>query len=306
MKWLSDSAPRNTLMAGLAKKTNNLKNVFAPIAFISLVSSVFGQAAAPPDAHTLVERSLAAGEKNEDLLGSYVSRTRSATKQFNSDGSLKSEEVKTYDYIERGEYFIKSLVAKNDQLLTGSERQKEEDRLAKLIAQRKRETPEARARRLEEQKVKRDKNRRFTHELLNAFDYKLTGEEIVDGRKAWKLDAVPHPGFQPKELKAQIFLHLRGSLWLDQADLLWAKADANAFEPFSVGFSMVAKLDQGARISLEQTRLADGVWVVRKTALKATGRLALVKHFSIENVSTSDSFRKVPRALRISDGKEDF
>jgi len=296
----------NRLIASFALKTKSSRNVSALLAACSLFFSASADTAGAPNGRDLIERSLAAGERNELQLSPYVSRSRSDSKQFAPDGSVKSEEVKTFDDVEVDEFHVRKLVAKNDKPLTGADRQKEEARVAKLIAQRKRETPEAKQKRLADAEEKRDKDHRFSHELLDAFDYNVVGEETIDGRKCWVLDATPHPGYKPKELKAQIFPHLRGRLWIDQQDLLWVKADANAVDQFSVGFSMIAKLDQGARLVLEQSRLPDGTWIVRKTGLKASGRIAMVKHFSIENVTSSDNYRKVPANLKIVDGKEEF
>jgi hypothetical protein len=259
-----------------------------------------------PEARNLILRSLEAGERNEEQLRAYVSRTRSSLKQFETDGSLKSEEIKTFDDVLLDGFHVRKLVAKNNRPLTADDAQKEDARIAKLISQRKRETPEARLRRLADAQEKRDKDRRFSRELLDAFDYQLVGEEILNGRRVWAVDATPHPGYKPKEFKAQIFTHLRGRIWIDQADLLWVKADAKALEPFSIGFSALAKLDQGARLFFEQTRLPDGTWVSTRVGVIANARVAMLKHISIDNLTTSDNFRKVAPETRLHDAKDDF
>jgi len=306
MTWPVFLHPETRHAAHSQRTTKNARNVLSVFVGISLYFVFPLVSKELPEPRELIIRSLDAGEKNEQQLRAYVSRTRSNLKQFETDGSLKSEEIKTFDEVLLDGFHVRKLIAKNDKPLSPSDAQKEDARLTKLIAQRKRETPEARQHRLAEAKEKHEKDRRFSRELLDAFDYKLAGEETVNGRKAWVLDATPHPGYKPKELKAQIFPHLRGRLWIDQADLLWIKADANAVEPFSIGFSALAKLDEGARLFFEQTRLTDGTWVSSKFGIKANARLAMLKHISIDNLTISDNFRKVAPETKLHDAKDDF
>lgn len=292
--------------AGLRNKTKRSENVCAPRTLVALFCVASASQGALPNGHELMAKSLAGGERNEEMLRSYVRRTRSVLKQLASDGSAKEEETKIYDDTVVDGFHVRTLVEKDGQPLTGADKQKEYARVAKLVAQRTHETPKAREKRLGDAAQEREKDRKFTREILDAFDFTVTGEESVNGRNAWVIDAVPHPGYQPKEMRSQMFTRLRGRVWVDQEDFIWVKAEADGTDSFGVGFSVLAKLDKGAHLSLEQIRLADGTWVVRRVGFKASGRIALVKHFNIDSVSTSEQFRKVPPQQRIGNGKDEY
>ncbi len=287
-------------------KTKFIENVWVVFAPFLLISATAAASSEAPNGRDLVEKSLAAGERNEVRVRSYVSRSQSDLKQFAPDGSTKSEEVKTFDDVVVEGFHLRSLVAKDGKPLGAPELKKEQARIARLVAQRKSETPQARDKRLAEVRDKIEKDHRFTHELLSAFDFHVVGQESLEGRKAWVLDAEPHPGYVPKELKAQMFPHIRGRIWIDQEDFLWAKAEANVVDAFSLGFSVIAKINPGGHLSLLQIRQPDGTWVVSKVAFKGSGRIALVKRFSVESVTTSSNFRKVAPDRRIVEIKEDF
>ena len=306
MTWLSSCVTAFAAKPYRARTTNNTKNVLGCFVGILAFFALPSDAKELPDAHDLIVKSLASGEKNEQQLRTYLSRTRSDLKRFEQNGSLKTEEIKTFDDVFIDGFHVRALVAKNDKPLDGADRAKEDSRIAKLIASRKRETPAQRERRLAEAKEKQEKGRRFSHELLEAFDFRIVGEETLNGRKAWVLEAVPHPGYKPKELKAELFLHLSGRIWIDREDLLWVKADATATEAFALGFAALAKLDKGAHLFFEQMRLPDGTWVAVKTGLKANARVAMLTHVAIENLTTSENFRKVPPETRLQDAKDDF
>lgn len=306
MTWLSSlSMTRGEKFAG-SNRTAAIRNVLRTFVGILTFFAVHAIGKELPDAHNLMMKSLAAGEKNEQQLRSYVSRTQSDAKRFEQDGNLKTEEVKTFDDVLVNGFHVSKLVAKNGKPLTDADQQKEDSRIAKLVEARKRETPEQHERRLAAAKEKQEKMWRFAREILDAFDFQMAGEETLNGRKAWVVDAVPHPGYKAKEMKAEIFLHLTGRVWVDQEDFIWIKADARAVEPFALGFSALAKLDKGAHLFFEQTRLADGTWVSSRASIKANARVAMVAHIAVENLTISENFRKVDPGTRLHDAKDDF
>jgi len=295
----------NRRLTKTREKTSKSQNVLARLLRLALFSSCAHAAVGVPDARDLIRRSLQAGEHNEQSLRGYVARTRSVSKQLDPEGKVKSQEVKTYDDVVVDGIHVHKLVEKEDKPLNPVDRKKEDERVAKLVDARRRESPAQRDQRLSDAKAKQDKEHRFAHEILDAFDFRLLRQDTVNGRKAWVLGAVAHPGYRPKELKAQIFPHVRGTIWVDQQEFLWLKAEADAVEPFSLASSLVVKVDQGAHVFFEQTRLEDGTWVVRQVAFKANVRLALVKRISLEHVTTSTDWRKIPSGAPVIESKEE-
>jgi hypothetical protein len=102
-----------------------------------------------------------------------------------------------------------------------------------------------------------------------------------------------------EKMRAQIFPHLKGKVWIDQQDFLWTKAEAVAIDPFSVGFGIIAKLEQGAYLYFDQTRWPDGVWLLRDSGIHAIAHVAVVKRIGIEQESTFDNFRKAPAGVQV-------
>ena len=61
-------------------------------------------------------------------------------------------------------------------------------------------------------------------EVPKAFDFQLMGEEVVNGRSAYILQATPHPGYQAQGKYGKMFAKVEGKLWIDKQDLGWIKA----------------------------------------------------------------------------------
>jgi hypothetical protein len=251
------------------------------------------------DARDIIKRSLDAGDRNAIRLHEYASTKRVDEKQLDVDGSVHSETVKTFDDVIVDGLLIRKLITKDGKPLPTAEARKEEERVSRIATSRKHETPAERDKRLAADEKKRIKQHEFSQEIFDAFDFRLVGDEQINGRKNWLIEATPAPGYKPKEMRAQIFPHLKGKVWVDQQDYLWTKAEAVAIDPFSVGFGIIARLEQGAHLYFDQTRLPDGVWLLRDSGIRAIAHFAIVKRIGIEQVSTFDNFRKVPSGVQV-------
>ena len=116
----------------------------------------------------------------------------------------------------------------------------QKDRLDKL----KRETPAQRAERMRKEQKETSS---IVREIPKAFDFHLMGEEIINGRTAYVLQATPHPGYQAQGTYGKMFSKLEGKLWVDKQDSGWIKADGNVIQPFSLGLFLV-RVQRGSHI----------------------------------------------------------
>jgi hypothetical protein len=281
--------------------TSNDRNVFAILCLLAASGSQALAQTAALDARDIIKQSLAAGERNAQRSRGYISRSRVVEKQIDANGSVRSEIVKGYETLAIDGVRVRKLVTKNDKPLPADEARNEDERIRKIVQERRNESSAAKAKRLDERKKNREKEHEFNREILDAFYFKTVGEETIAGRKNWVIEATPRPGYEPKEMRAKILSHLKGKVWIDQEDKLWTKVDAVGIDPFSLGFGIIAKLEQGAHLYFEQTRLEDGTWVMRQSGIRATAHVAMVKRMGIHRVSTFHDYRKVPSGSEVDD-----
>src|SRR5258708_9343653 len=112
--------------------------------------SVMTAAAAQPDAREIVRGSVAASDENWKIARNYTFLQRTEERQIDSDGRVKSKEVKTYDVtLLEGSPYIR-LLERDDHPLPAAEEKKEQAKLARSIADRMKETPQRRRRRIED------------------------------------------------------------------------------------------------------------------------------------------------------------
>jgi len=226
-------------------------------------SSLFGQgsgAALPPpilssvpDVRQIVLASIAATERHWQTRLRYTYLERDESRRRDLAGHLKSEDVDVSRTILVNGIPIEQLVERNGRPPSAEEQRQHKETVERL----KRETPEQRAERLRKQA---EENASLVREVPKAFDFRLTGEEVVHGRPAYIMQATPHPGYQAQGKYGKIFAKIEGKLWVDKQDLGWIKADGQVTQPFSLGL-FLARVLQGSHITMEQTRVDEGIWM---------------------------------------------
>ncbi len=144
----------------------------------------------------IVRRSVAAIEENWKIARNYTFLQRTEERQLDSADQVKSKEVKTYDItLLEGSPYLR-LVERDDHPLPPAEEKKEREKLEKSIAERMKETPAERQRRIGDYEKRRERQRETMREVADAFDFKVAGQDRVDGRNVWILEAAPRPGFR--------------------------------------------------------------------------------------------------------------
>ena len=93
--------------------------------------------------------------------------------------------------------------------------------------------------------------------LLDSHEVRLIGEDTLQGRAVWILEAIPKRKDGPGGLNEKETRALRVKVWIDQDTLLRVRLDAEAVR--SAG-----RLDRGAQLSYRFARQTDGVWLVQQ------------------------------------------
>jgi hypothetical protein len=179
------------------------------------------------------------------------------------------------------------LILKNGHPLTPAEQRKEDRKYERALREREEETPserEARIRRYEDQRA-------FYKDIPNAYNFRLLGEEPVDGRPAWVLDMTPRTNFTPTAPHGSVLEHIAGKLWIDKEDVQWAKAEAHVIDTIGIGW-VLARVEPGTRFTLEQTRVQNGLWMPRRITIAGAARVMIFHSKTISEDLSWSGYRK--------------
>src|SRR5579872_1192420 len=179
----------------------------------------------------------------------------------------------------------RQLIAIDGEPLPADKQQEEERKLREEIFRRAHESPKRRARRIAEQEKENTRDRRFIEEFVHAFNFKLTGEQELDQRDVYVVEAIPRPDFHPTDRDSAVLTGMRGTLYIDKQTYQWAKAEAEVTHPVSMA-GFLATVEPGTRFVLEKTPLEDNIWLPRHFTMTAKAEiLTLIHHHEHEDVT---------------------
>ncbi len=155
----------------------------------------------PPttDAKEIVRRATEVDHHNFERAQKYTCVQRQVVKVLDKQGSVKSTEIKTYDVNYYFGEFYPKLIQMDDKPLSEKEQKKEDEKLEKFLDKRRNESEEERQKRLEKEKKEREESRAFVRDVVNAYDFRMAGEDKVSGADTWVIEAIPRADFKPTQ-----------------------------------------------------------------------------------------------------------
>ena len=248
------------------------------IVVLAAATALFGQ----DDAREVIRRAVAADEQNWKAASHYTFTERVDSRYLDSQGRLKSREVKSQDVLLLDGSSYRRVVARNDRPLPPIDERKELEKLARSVAERQRETAVQRAKRVAEYVRRPEWQREAWHELPAAFDFRWCAEEVLDGRSVYVIEAWPRQGYRPGSLMGKVLARLKARLWIDKQDYHIVKAEAEVIATISVGLFLV-RVAKGSRATLVQTRVNEDVWMPHRLQASGSARVGLVKVLRMEH-----------------------
>ncbi len=253
------------------------------------LAAALGADADPID---IVRRSLSVENENAKRARNYTFLQREEQRQLDGNGQVKSKSVKTWDVTMLEGSAYRRLIERDDHPLSGKEEQQEQAKLRKSIEERRHETEAQRAKRLAAYEKRPGRNREVLNEIPDAFDFRLRGEESIQSRPVYVIDATPKSGYRVRNSEARRVLpKLKATLWIDKADLSWVRVNAEVIDSISVGFFLF-RVAKGARMEIEQGRVNEEVWLPLRVRMSASATVGLVKKLRVEEELTFRNFRK--------------
>jgi len=199
--------------------------------------------------------------------------------------------VMTYRVLMIGGSPYQRLLAVNGEPLPAAQVAREQGKLQREIARRGREMPSARQKRVAEYQKERRQDHELMAEMVQGFDFKLEGEETLNGRRCYVLDATPRPGYQPKSRETKVLKGMRGKMWIDVQRYQWVKVQAEVFRPVTFGL-FVAHVQPGTEFTLEQKPVEGNIWLPSHFSMRVKAQILLFSRRSTDD-ETYSQYRPV-------------
>jgi hypothetical protein len=257
---------------------------------IDLIPDANG-AVPPEQIRELLRRAEEKDLENDKRQRDYTYIERVERHTLDGHGAVKKTETRTSEILQIYGEEVERLTAKDDKPLPADDAKKEDEKIQKIIDKRKNESDDNRRKRVEKEEKEREEDRKFVLEIGDAFNFRLLGSEVIDGRDVWVLEGEPRPGYQPKERNARLLSKFKGRVWIDKAEAQWVELDITAIDTISVGL-FLARIHKGTHLVIDLTRVNDEVWLPKRVAFHFDARVALFKNYDDDVEQTYHDYKK--------------
>ncbi len=250
------------------------------------VSPARSQPPAPMDVTALVRRAVQHrldAEKNHPLVRYVIRRT-------DEHHDTTKEIIETLD----GD--VARLVAIDGKPLSADANRAEMDRLDTLAAH-----PEMQEHRRKGEQKDADRVNRLLVLLPDAFLYRFEGMTPCAAGQCYRLSYTPNPKFTPPNMEADLLRGVAGEIWIDPVQERLTRLDAHFIAEVNFGFGILARVNKGGTVMLEQTDVGGHDWELTSLTLHVTGKALMVKTLSFQIHEEASLFSTVPAGLKYRD-----
>ena len=131
-------------------------------------------------------------------------------------------------------------------------------------------------------------------DMINRFEFKVTGREMIDGRPALIMDFHPaHKKLPVKNFKDRFINKAAGRVWIDEGDSVLVKADLHLTESVNVVGGLVGAVKKFI-YGFDRIRTRDGLWYTASVHWQLDGREVFSRKI-MEYTERRQDVRKVER-----------
>ena len=217
----------------------------------------------------------------ENRVAEFAFKQTETDRSIDSKGQLKKETVKVYEvYPLPNREPVQKLISENGIPLTPERAAKEDRRIQEEFAKAERDK-EKDAKKVAQRRAEREKKKAEGEEatdistFLKACEFVSPRRETLSGRETIVFDFRPRAGFKPKTREESLIAKLVGVVWIDPVDKQVIRLEARLAEGFKMAGGLLVSLKPGAALVIEQTRMAQGVWLPKFAQINLSVKVLL-------------------------------
>lgn len=221
-------------------------------------------------------------DETENRVSEYSFKQTETDREITDKGELKKQTVKVYEIFPLpNREPVQKLISENGVPLSPERAAKEDRRVQEEFEKAEREkdkdqkkVAQQRAERAE--RAKKEGEGTEISPFLKACEFVSPRRETLAGRETIVFDFRPRAGFRPKTREESLIAKLVGVVWIDPIDKQVIRLEARLAEGFKMAGGLLVSLKPGAALVIEQTRMAQGVWLPRFAQVNLSVKVLLL------------------------------
>jgi hypothetical protein len=120
-----------------------------------------------------------------------------------------------------------------------------------------------------------EQGRSMVDDVAAMLDVVIDHRDRLDGRDAIVVTFKPRPDAKPRTREGRLARAFAGQIWIDEQAKEVARVDATAIDDLSFGYGVLARLNEGATVTLRQQPFEAGLWLPVSLRFNGEGRALL-------------------------------
>jgi hypothetical protein len=229
----------------------------------------------------------------DKMKENYAGTKVETTFEYEGNGKPKPPEVKesTFFYLDGEE--VSTLVKKDGRPLSDDEKKKEEARVLKQIEELQKQADKKEKKdEKDHEEGKEDEDEVSMETFLRACQFVNPRRERFRGADVLVFDFEPNVEFKPRTLMEKIITKLGGVIWIDEKALDVARLDAFFVSDVKIAGGLLANVEKGTRIILEQEFVNNEVWLPTYQEVHVDVRFLMVKGIRADESTRYSDYKK--------------
>ena len=155
----------------------------------------------------------------------------------------------------------------------------------KKVERLRSETTRQRAARLKKEADELRERDEIIDDAERVFAFSFVGRDRIDGQPVVVVDLTPRPSARVTTSDGQRMKQFAGRMWVSDGDYHIARVRLHAVDSVSVGWGVVARVEQGSGFDFARKKIA-GTWVASELTIEGSGHTLLFRKFQIKTVTT--------------------
>ena len=129
--------------------------------------------------------------------------------------------------------------------------------------------------------------------INKAFIFHFVGRMDKGGRTIVQLSFEPNPSFRPSSRVGLVFVHTRGTVWVDEPNAQLVRLAAELSDDVTYAAGLIAKVYRGGHLTFEQAEASPGVWLPTHTTYDFDGKKFVFGTLSMHQRIDASDYQRV-------------
>ncbi len=132
-------------------------------------------------------------------------------------------------------------------------------------------------------------------DVISALEFTLDHRERLNGRDTILVTFAPRPNAKPQTREGRLVRSFTGRIWVDEEAHEVIKSESTATEDLTYGYGIVARLNQGTKVSVTREPVEPDLWLPTSLRFQGHGRALLVRRLDVDFGVDWFDYRRVAR-----------